>query len=182
MCYVCLFMSLRLELDVRVLGVVQVPWATGSTSRRDRSPRPQLEPQMISLDRCNMSSSMLDTPIYKVLELGAGVPIPSAINLIVTLRSTDMYIYIYIYLSIYIYIYIHIHIHMYMCVYIYIYIYMHTQMYIHILFRSRDPKHIPFENKHVSYRQSLALQCKSSFMHSINIRVKTMVPGGPIGM
>ena len=42
------------------------------TSRSKRTPRPQLEPQITSLDKCNINQTLLETPVYSISWVGVG--------------------------------------------------------------------------------------------------------------
>ena len=134
--------------------------AARTIHRWNRNPRPQLEPQIPSFERCNIITKLHQKHQFtSCFELGSGGPIPSVmrdrrvdrLQVVDELGlGHDLYVYIYIYthtrahvyvcVCIYIYIYMcmHtcIHIYIYICIYVYthtcIYIYIYTQTYIYI--------------------------------------------------
>ena len=131
--------------------------AGNKRNRWDGSPRPQLEPQITSLDKCKTNYSIALKVNQRGIRKGGWLRCSGSTALPLQLwccggssRSSTyicLSLSLSLYLSLYIYIYIHIHsiyiyiytcmnacmyVCMYVCVYIYIYIYIHMLSY-HII-------------------------------------------------
>ena len=46
------------------------PLASSTMIEQNRNPRPQLEPQITSLEKCNVNSSISETPVYYISVVG----------------------------------------------------------------------------------------------------------------